>query len=140
MLVDVKGKLPSNGNGDLRRWIEERVVRRLPEGLRECVGRALEESETVGGEKRLRVMPNSWLPPRMQSTKGDREGCLVVGDAWNMRHPLTGGSFQLLSRLTRNHADASRLTSILRRRNDGRFPRLHPSHSHPFSFACFARP
>lgn len=91
MLVDVKGKLPSNGNGDLKRWIEDKVVSQLPEQLRACVTQALEESESIGGEKRLRVMPNSWLPPRMQSTKGDREGCLVVGDAWNMRHPLTGG-------------------------------------------------
>lgn len=33
-------------------------------------------------------MPNSFLPPVRQ---GDRRGVVLIGDAWNMRHPLTGG-------------------------------------------------
>lgn len=36
-------------------------------------------------------MPNSFLPPTRQSARGRREGVLLLGDAWNMRHPLTGG-------------------------------------------------
>ena len=92
MLVDVKGKLPSIGTGALKRHLEETIVPGLPEKVRACVSEALDASETEGGDKRLRVMPNSWLPARQQSGKGDREGCIVIGDAWNMRHPLTGGS------------------------------------------------
>jgi squalene monooxygenase len=32
-------------------------------------------------------MPNSWLPP----TKNKTPGMIIIGDAMNMRHPLTGG-------------------------------------------------
>ena len=38
--------------------------------------------------ERLRRMPNSFLPPVEQ---GATWGALLLGDAWNMRHPLTGG-------------------------------------------------
>lgn len=35
-------------------------------------------------------MPNSFLPPTSQ-TRNQKEGVILLGDAWNMRHPLTGG-------------------------------------------------
>ena len=35
-------------------------------------------------------MPNSFLPPSEQG-KHTKEGVLLLGDSWNMRHPLTGG-------------------------------------------------
>lgn len=42
-------------------------------------------------EQRLRTMPNSFLPPSMQGLSDSLSGAILVGDAWNMRHPLTGG-------------------------------------------------
>ena len=44
-------------------------------------------------DQRIRVMPNSFLPPSMQglSSTPSTAGMLLVGDAFNMRHPLTGG-------------------------------------------------
>lgn len=38
-------------------------------------------------------MPNSFLPSVVQGGNefGSKEGVFLVGDAWNMRHPLTGG-------------------------------------------------
>lgn len=36
-----------------------------------------------------RSMPNSWLPPTTQGLK--KHGLVLLGDAMNMRHPLTGG-------------------------------------------------
>jgi len=33
-------------------------------------------------------MPNSFLPAVEQ---GSKEGVILLGDSWNMRHPLTGG-------------------------------------------------
>ena len=36
-------------------------------------------------------MPNSFLPPAEQGGRYTREGVILLGDAWNMRHPLTGG-------------------------------------------------
>lgn len=43
----------------------------------------LESLET----ERLRSMPNGFLPPSVNQT----DGMIVLGDAMNMRHPLTGG-------------------------------------------------
>jgi squalene monooxygenase len=36
-------------------------------------------------------MPNSFLPPLEQGTTYTKEGVVLLGDSWNMRHPLTGG-------------------------------------------------
>lgn len=36
---------------------------------------------------RLRSMPNGFLPPSLNKS----EGMILLGDAMNMRHPLTGG-------------------------------------------------
>lgn len=36
-------------------------------------------------------MPNSFLPSVAQGRKYDKEGVFLLGDSWNMRHPLTGG-------------------------------------------------
>ena len=35
-------------------------------------------------------MPNTFIPPAQQG-KQTREGAFLLGDSWNMRHPLTGG-------------------------------------------------
>lgn len=56
----------------------------LPAALQAGVRAALERD-------RLRSMPNSFLPPSMQGLASGLSGAVMVGDAWNMRHPLTGG-------------------------------------------------
>ncbi|KAL1408387.1 Squalene epoxidase [Vanrija albida] len=84
MLVDVKGKLPSVANGDLKKHILDDFLPHLPAALHTAVRTALDT-------QRLRTMPNSFLPPSMQGTGASPAGAIMVGDAWNMRHPLTGG-------------------------------------------------
>ncbi|KAJ9478826.1 Squalene monooxygenase [Pseudozyma hubeiensis] len=86
ILIDVAGeKLPSVAKGDLQKHVNENVIPQLPEQLRECV-----QTEMAKGQ-RLRSMPNSFLPPSMQGQSDSAKGVIVVGDAMNMRHPLTGG-------------------------------------------------
>lgn len=53
-------------------------------------------------------MPNSFLPP----TKNEVDGLIILGDAYNMRHPLTGGGMTvafndvvLLTELLKNVSD-----------------------------------
>ena len=36
-------------------------------------------------------MPNSFYPGAKQGGGYTKEGVILLGDAWNMRHPLTGG-------------------------------------------------
>ncbi|GJE95952.1 squalene monooxygenase [Phanerochaete sordida] len=80
MLVDVKAPLPS----DLKAHILDNVLPALPSALHIPVQKALEND-------RLRRMPNSFLPPTEQGGRHSKEGVLLLGDSWNMRHPLTGG-------------------------------------------------
>ncbi|KIK70449.1 hypothetical protein GYMLUDRAFT_972370 [Collybiopsis luxurians FD-317 M1] len=82
MLVDVKTPVPS----DLKGHILEMIVPQLPSALHTSVTDAIQEGN-------IRKMPNSFLPSIMQGTNefGTKDGIFLVGDAWNMRHPLTGG-------------------------------------------------
>ncbi|KAI3645156.1 hypothetical protein MP228_011320 [Amoeboaphelidium protococcarum] len=80
ILVDIPGKLPSNSNGDLKQYMMDVVGPQLSKETQKSFYEALDT-------QRLRVMPNSFLPAKPQG----RDGLLLLGDAWNMRHPLTGG-------------------------------------------------
>ncbi|KAF5379447.1 hypothetical protein D9615_006574 [Tricholomella constricta] len=77
MLVDVKTPLPS----DLKAHILTNIVPQLPSALHLPIQIALDRD-------RIRRMPNSFLPPVEQ---GSKPGVILLGDSWNMRHPLTGG-------------------------------------------------
>ncbi|OCF40012.1 squalene monooxygenase [Kwoniella heveanensis CBS 569] len=101
MLVDVKGKLPSVADGSLKRLIEEKYVPHLPTSLQAGVLSAL-------ASQRLRSMPNTFLPPSIQGLSTSLSGAILVGDAYNMRHPLTGGG------MTVAWNDAVLLTEYLR--------------------------
>ncbi|ORY27866.1 squalene epoxidase-domain-containing protein [Naematelia encephala] len=117
MLVDVKGKLPSLADGSLKDYIIERYVPHLPSKLQEPIIQTL-------STQRLRTMPNSFLPPSLQgssssnpfvsSSKPSLSGAILVGDAYNMRHPLTGGG------MTVAFNDAVLLTEYLSRLPPGR--------------------
>ncbi|GFR50196.1 hypothetical protein Agub_g12364 [Astrephomene gubernaculifera] len=77
-LVDVPGeRLPS----DLPAYLRATVVPQLPEPLRQPFLQALEKPEAI------RSMQNKLLP----ATPLHQPGALLLGDAFNMRHPLTGG-------------------------------------------------
>ncbi|KAI8596288.1 squalene epoxidase-domain-containing protein [Dissophora ornata] len=80
VLVDIPGKLPSASTGALRSYLETSILPQLPSAAQKPFLRALES-------ERLRTMPNSFLPPSTSSELG----IIVLGDAMNMRHPLTGG-------------------------------------------------
>ncbi|KAF8159204.1 squalene epoxidase [Crassisporium funariophilum] len=80
MLVNVKVPLPP----DLKKHILEDIVPQLPSALHLPIQNALEKD-------RLRRMPNSFLPPVEQGTHLTKPGAILLGDSWNMRHPLTGG-------------------------------------------------
>ncbi|KAF9461143.1 squalene epoxidase [Collybia nuda] len=80
MLVDVKTPLPS----DLKDHILTNIMPQLPPALHLPVQTALSKD-------RLRRMPNSFLPSVEQGCRGSKQGVILLGDSWNMRHPLTGG-------------------------------------------------
>ena len=82
VLVDVPENLPSASvkAGGVKNHMLNVALPNLPECVQPAFRRAIEEGK-------LRSMPNSFLPPATQKTPG----LIMLGDAMNMRHPLTGG-------------------------------------------------
>ena len=81
-LVDVPDGLESTSmaNGGVKGHLKDVVLPSLPKKVQPSFAAALESGK-------LRSMPNSWLPPSTNRTPG----MILLGDAFNMRHPLTGG-------------------------------------------------
>ncbi|RJE24097.1 squalene [Aspergillus sclerotialis] len=82
ILMDIPEGLPSASvqNGGVKGHLRNAVLPSLPECTRPAFLDALENSP-------LRSMPNSFLP----SSRNKTRGLMILGDALNMRHPLTGG-------------------------------------------------
>ncbi|CAG5121073.1 unnamed protein product [Candidula unifasciata] len=80
VLVDVRGVMPK----DIKEFLLTSICPQLPEHIQEPFADGV-----VNG--RVRTMPNSFLPP----SPLERPGVLVLGDAYNMRHPLTGGGMSV---------------------------------------------
>ncbi|XP_057590933.1 squalene monooxygenase [Hippopotamus amphibius kiboko] len=81
VLVDVRGEMPRN----LREYMTENIYPQVPDHLKETFLEATQDS-------RLRAMPASFLP----SSPVNKRGVLLLGDAYNMRHPLTGGGMTVV--------------------------------------------
>ncbi|KAK2766151.1 Squalene epoxidase [Arachnomyces sp. PD_36] len=82
ILVDVPENLPSASikNGGVKGHFRNAVLPSLPKCLQPSFEAAVEKGS-------FRSMPNSFLP----STTNKIRGLIFLGDALNMRHPLTGG-------------------------------------------------
>ncbi|KAF5097327.1 hypothetical protein D0Z03_001431 [Geotrichum reessii] len=84
ILCDVRGSgpLPSIASGEMKEYLLNNVLPNMPESLQPSVKIAIYEGK-------FRSMPNQFLPSTNPSDAPD--GIILLGDAWNMRHPLTGG-------------------------------------------------
>ncbi|CEP10195.1 hypothetical protein [Parasitella parasitica] len=80
VLVDVPGELPKISTGELKKYMQNVVCPQLPCNMRKKFMQALET-------ERLRPMPSGFLPPAINQ----RNGSILLGDALNVRSPLTGG-------------------------------------------------
>nr|VDD12726.1 unnamed protein product [Brassica oleracea] len=80
-LVDVPGqKLPPIANGEMAKYLKTQVAPQIPPEAREAFIAAVEKGN-------IRTMPNRSMPADPVPTPG----ALLLGDSFNMRHPLTGG-------------------------------------------------
>ncbi|XP_043930154.1 squalene monooxygenase [Protopterus annectens] len=81
VLVDIRGEMPKN----LKEYMVQKIFPQMPDHLKEPFLTAIEND-------RLRVMPARFLPP----SAVNKRGVLLLGDAYNMRHPLTGGGMSVV--------------------------------------------
>ncbi|KAK3021923.1 hypothetical protein RJ639_045217 [Escallonia herrerae] len=80
-LVDVPGqKLPSLASGEMANYLKTMVAPQIPAELYDAFIAAIDKGN-------IRTMPNRSMPAAPCPTPG----ALLMGDAFNMRHPLTGG-------------------------------------------------
>ncbi|EOA26359.1 hypothetical protein CARUB_v10022880mg [Capsella rubella] len=80
-LVDVQGqKVPPIANGEMAKYLKTKVAPQLPTEVHEAFIAAVNKGN-------IRTMPNRSMPANPIPTPG----ALLLGDAFNMRHPLTGG-------------------------------------------------
>ncbi|CAL8996169.1 unnamed protein product [Prunus brigantina] len=112
-LVDVPGqKVPSISNGEMAKYLKAVVAPQIPPQLYDAFIAAVDKGT-------IRTMPNRSMPAAPYPTPG----ALLMGDAFNMRHPLTGGGMtvalsdivvlQNLLRPLTNLNDASTLSKYL---------------------------
>lgn len=82
-LIDIPDNIPtaSVAAGGVRAHFKNVTLPSLPKQVQPCFEKALEDGKIP------KSMPNSWLPPSTQLERG----IVLLGDAMNMRHPLTGG-------------------------------------------------
>jgi squalene monooxygenase len=101
-LIDVPPNHPAAAPeaGGVRNYISTVVIPALPAHVQPYVKKALEADNRIP-----KSMPNSWLPARKQT---HNDGVILLGDAHNMRHPLTGGG------MTVAFHDAVILSDLLR--------------------------
>ncbi|KAJ4701569.1 putative Squalene monooxygenase [Melia azedarach] len=80
-LVDVPGqKVPSISNGEMANYLKTVVAPQIPPEIYDSFVAAVDKGN-------IRTMPNRSMPASPYPTPG----ALLMGDAFNMRHPLTGG-------------------------------------------------
>ncbi|KAM1043789.1 hypothetical protein ACFX15_034346 [Malus domestica] len=80
-LVDVPGtKVPSVANGEMAKYLKNVVAPQVPPQLLKAFLAAVEKGN-------IRTMQNKSMAAHPQPTPG----AILLGDAFNMRHPLTGG-------------------------------------------------
>ncbi|KAK8961796.1 hypothetical protein KSP40_PGU022173 [Platanthera guangdongensis] len=80
-LVDLPGqKLPSIANGEMGKYLKTSVAPQIPSELHDAFIAAVDKGK-------IKTMPNRSMPANPLPTPG----ALLMGDAFNMRHPLTGG-------------------------------------------------
>ncbi|KAL0748189.1 hypothetical protein Bca101_030191 [Brassica carinata] len=80
-LVDVPGqKVPSIANGEMENYLKTVVAPQMPHEVYDSFIAAVNKGN-------IKSMPNRSMPASPYPTPG----ALLMGDAFNMRHPLTGG-------------------------------------------------
>lgn len=96
MLIDIPNDVLPEGKSP-QSYFHEKILPQLPTSIQDSVKQAIDEGN-------VRSMPCTTLHPSPLKFKG----VIVLGDAWNMRHPLTGGG------MTVALSDVSIFRSILK--------------------------
>ncbi|KAJ2134499.1 Squalene epoxidase [Coemansia sp. RSA 520] len=109
VLADIPGPfLPSESNGQLRETLRTSLSRAAPKHLYPALHAAL--MRALDDSRRIRCIGSKFIP----ATANNIDGAVWIGDALNVRHPLTGGGMTvglwdvvILTDLLRTHDAAN---------------------------------
>lgn len=114
MLIDMPGEVPPKMQDGLIEILKQRVWPFLPDSMKQSFDSALQN-------EKIKMMPNHKLHPAPAKIGG----VVIIGDAFNMRHPLTGGGMTVaftdvyrLSQYIKKHLLEGRLLSEEKYIND----------------------
>ncbi len=97
VLIDFKGEKPPRMGRDFKKFLLQEFENAIPQSARKAFKATVEEGK-------FKTFPNHRLP----ANPIKKEGAVILGDALNMRHPLTGGgmtaAFNDVLRLSNNLA------------------------------------
>jgi squalene monooxygenase len=81
-LVDIPAnvKMPRMKDGSMAKYIMDQILPQVPKRIQPYLKIAVEKGD-------FKAMPNKTMPANPKRTKG----AVLLGDSFNMRHPLTGG-------------------------------------------------
>eukprot|EP01111_Echinosteliopsis_oligospora_P008915 TRINITY_DN2515_c0_g1_i1.p1 TRINITY_DN2515_c0_g1~~TRINITY_DN2515_c0_g1_i1.p1 ORF type:complete len:501 (-),score=131.13 TRINITY_DN2515_c0_g1_i1:75-1577(-) len=102
MLVDISHPLPSSNNGELQKYLLNVTAPQLPENVRIALEQALKKGDGLRSMRNAKLHPHHCL----------RDGVLLLGDSFNMRHPLTGAG------MTVGFSDAALVAKLLKPLSD----------------------
>ncbi len=94
VLIDFKGEKPPKFNADFKQFLLDTFEAVMPEVVRDCFVAAVQEGH-------FKLFPNHRLPAAPLKKKG----AVLLGDALNMRHPLTGGGMTAVFADVKNLAE-----------------------------------
>lgn len=90
ILIDIPKGHPHAKN--VQNYVRNVILPNLPTpALQDSLQRLISDDEANHGKLKLRSMENPFFPAPPQGRRQTREGSILIGDAWNQRHPLTGG-------------------------------------------------
>ncbi|KAF8082522.1 hypothetical protein N665_0822s0032 [Sinapis alba] len=108
------GNIPSISNGEMATFLKNNMAPQVPPELRKIFLKGIDEGAQI------KAMPTK----RMEATLSEKQGVIVLGDAFNMRHPaIASGMMVLLSdililrRLLQplpNLGDANKISEVIK--------------------------
>jgi len=87
VLVDIYGPVPRQATGELQEYMKNFVAPQLPKELQSYFIKSVEEQQIKSMQNRS-----------FAAAKINKSGVMMLGDALNMRHPLTGGGMTVAFR------------------------------------------
>lgn len=92
LFPDETGSIPSISDGSMEKYLREEIAPQLPESFRAAFITAITPGHPLSSE--YKSMPSKFF----NATHSLKKGAFLIGDALNMRNPLTGGGMTVCIR------------------------------------------